>query len=57
MDNWRRALYLGMILIAFGIVMTITSNVHSVGSVFVAVGGLFFIIGMARRKKVQAQHE
>jgi len=48
MDNWKRAIFLGMILIVFGIVMTATSNVNSVGGVFVAVGGLFLIIGMAR---------
>ena len=56
MIGYRRILYIGMIVIALGIVLTTTlsEKVGSLGIVFIAVGGLFFIIGMLGKKKEDA---
>ena len=53
MEPYRRALFLGMILTALGIVLTTTMGeaTGALGVVFIAVGGLFFIIGMQQKKK------
>jgi hypothetical protein len=53
MIGYRRTLYIGMIVIALGIVLTTTlsEKVGSLGIVFIAVGGLFFIIGMLGKKR------
>lgn len=47
----KRRIYLGIILIALGIVMNTTLRVGSIGTVMIAVGGLFFIAGMAKKKE------
>ena len=54
-ENYRRALLFGIILIALGIVFntTLASSAGSLGTVLIAVGGLFFIIGMARKRKTE----
>lgn len=39
-----------MILIALGVVMNTTLDTH-LGTVLIAVGGLFFIIGMNDKRK------
>ena len=50
--NYRRALFISIILITVGIVLNtlIKENVTAIGTVFIAVGGLFFIISMAKKK-------
>lgn len=50
LEGYRRPIYFGIILIALGIVMNTTLD-NSLGTVLIAVGGLFFIIGMSRKKK------
>ena len=52
-NNYKRSIFISMILIALGVTMNnlIKSDVSSVGTVFIAVGGLFFIIGMSKQKK------
>ncbi|TNE59394.1 MAG: hypothetical protein EP344_08575 [Bacteroidetes bacterium] len=54
-SNYRRPLFLGIILIALGIVFntTLASSAGSLGTVLIAVGGLFFIIGMTRKRKAE----
>jgi len=51
--NYRRAIFLSIILISLGVVFNtvIKANTSAIGTVFIAVGGLFFIIGMANKKK------
>lgn len=56
MIGYRRILFIGMIVIALGIVLTTTlsEKVGSLGIVLIAVGGLFFIIGMLGKKREDA---
>ena len=49
-EGYRRPIYLGIIIIALGIVINTTLKT-SLGTVLIAVGGLFFITGMSRKKK------
>lgn len=51
--NYRRAIFLSIILIFLGVIFNtiIKENTSAIGIVFIAVGGLFFIIGMANKKK------
>jgi len=44
-----------MLLVALGVTLTTTmkDKLGAVGIVMLAVGGLFFIVGMASRKKEQ----
>jgi hypothetical protein len=54
----KKRIYLGIILISLGIVMNTTLSIGGIGTVMIAVGGLFFIAGMARKKrKNQANKE
>jgi len=56
MFGYRRTLFIGMIVIALGIVLstTLSEKVGSLGIVFIAIGGLLFIIGMTRKKREDA---
>lgn len=48
--TYRRYIFLGMILIALGVTFSTTmESIASLGTVFIAVGGLFFIIGMSKK--------
>lgn len=51
--NYRGFIYLGMVFIALGIVIktSMSDSLGSFGTVMLAVGGLSFIIGMARKKQ------
>ena len=49
--NYRRIFFLGIILIALGVTLSTTLEIGSLGTVFIALGGLFFIAGMARKRK------
>ena len=53
MEEARRALFLGIIIVALGVVMTtsIEGVPRPLGVVLIAVGGLFFIIGMSRKRR------
>ena len=48
LEGYKRPLFLGAVIIALGITFTtvLKETVGSIGIVFIAVGGLFFIIGM-----------
>ncbi len=50
--SYRRTLFISILLIALGVVLNtlIKENVTAVGTVFIALGGLFFIISMAKKK-------
>lgn len=49
----ERILLFGIIIIALGVVFstTLSDKVGVLGTVFIAIGGLFFISGMSRKKK------
>lgn len=50
-ETYRRHRFLGIILIALGVIFSTTmASVGSVGTVFIAMGGLFFIIGMSKKR-------
>ena len=51
--NYRAFIYLGMVIIALSIVVktSMSDSLGSFGTVMLAVGGLSFIFGMARKKQ------
>lgn len=51
--NYRRFIFAGIVIIALGITFstTLKEEVGSLGTVLIAVGGLFFIIGMSMKRK------
>lgn len=53
--NHNRTFILSIILIALGITLTNVFKLSAIGVVFIAVGGLFFIIAMARKNKNEKQ--
>ncbi|MDX1828652.1 MAG: hypothetical protein R3342_03805 [Lutibacter sp.] len=57
-ENYRRYIFLGIIIISLGITFntTLKDVPGSLGTVFIAVGGLFFIIGMSKKSKVDKQN-
>jgi Sec-independent protein secretion pathway component TatC len=56
-EGYRRYLYISATIIAIGITFTtlLKDTVGSIGVVFVAIGGLFFIIGMRKKQKEDEQ--
>lgn len=48
--DYKRLIFLSIILICLGVVLINTISIPSVGVVFIAVAGFFFIVGMARKK-------
>lgn len=53
LEKYRKFILIGMSIIALGITFstTLKDTVGSLGTVFIAVGGLFFIIGMSLKRK------
>lgn len=53
MEGYKRTLFIGIVVIALGVVIstTLSESVGSLGTVFIAIGGLLFISGMSRMKK------
>ena len=53
LERYKRYVFLGIIIIALGITFSASMKdmVGSLGTVFIAVGGLFFIIGMSMKNK------
>lgn len=49
--KYKRLFFLSIILIALGVSFNTTLEIGSLGTVFIAVGGLFFIASMARKRK------
>ena len=52
MQDYRKFGYLGIVLIAIGITFTTTlaDNYQSLGTTLIALGGLFFIIAMSKKR-------
>jgi len=53
LENYRKYIFIGIIIIAFGITFstTLKDTLGSLGTVFIGVGALFFIIGMSKKRK------
>jgi len=53
LENYRRYVFVAIIIITLGTTFnaTLKDTGGSIGSVFIAVGGLFFIIGMSKKRK------
>lgn len=52
-EAYKRFIFIGIIVIALGVTFstTLKESVGSLGTVFIAVGGLLFIIGMSMKRK------
>ena len=57
LEGYRRYLYFGIIIIALGVTFSsaMQSNFGSLGIVFIAIGGPFFIIAMSKKRKEEEQ--
>ena len=49
-SDYKRPIFLSIILICLGVVLMNTISTPSVGIVFIAVGVFFFIVGISRKK-------
>ena len=53
----KALIFISMVNIALGVVFTtLLKQNGSLGIVFIAVGGLLFILGMAKRKREENNH-
>ena len=52
-EKYKRYIFMSIILIALAVVFstTLKESVSSLGTIFIALGGLFFIIGMRMKRK------
>ncbi len=59
MEGYNRILFMGIIVIALGVMFstTLSDKLGPLRIVFIAVGGLLFIASMSRRKKEEAEAE
>lgn len=57
LEEYRKYIFIGIIIIALGVTLSTTmkDTVGSLGTVLIAVGGLFFIIGMSKKRKEDDQ--
>jgi len=55
LEEYKRFIFIGIIIIALGITFStsLKNSFGSLGTVFIAVGSLFIIIGMSKKKKVK----
>jgi uncharacterized membrane protein len=53
MESYKRYIFIGMIIIALGVNLStvFSESTASLGTVLIAVGGLFFIRGMSLKKE------
>ena len=49
LSSYHKALFVSLILIAFGVVLRV--NAGTSGTILIALGGFFLIVSMARWKK------
>ncbi len=59
MEGYKRILFIGIIVIALGVIFstTLSDTLGSLGIVFIAIGGLLFIASMSRKKKEENDAE
>ena len=55
LSGYKGILFLAIIIISLGVVISTTLGEHlgSLGIVFIAIGGLLFILGMKRKNSVE----
>jgi len=53
--KYKRLLFMSIILIALGVSFNTTLEIGSLGTVFIALGGFFFIASMARKRKEEEE--
>ena len=53
LEEYKSYIFIAIIIIALGITLTTTAKdtVGAIGTVFIAIGGLLFIIGMNKKRK------
>ena len=53
MEGYKRIFFIGLIVIALGVIFstTLSDKLGSLGIVFIAIGGLLFIASMSRKRK------
>ena len=53
LEEYERYIFIAIIIIALGITFTTTAKdtIGAIGTVFIAIGGLLFIIGMNKKRK------
>ena len=59
LERYRKFIFMGMIIIALGVIFSTTmkDTIGTLGTVFIAVGGLFFIFGMSKKRKEVEEKE
>jgi uncharacterized membrane protein len=59
LEQHKKLIFTGIIIIALGITFTTTmqESMGTVGTVFIAIGGLFFIFGMKKKEDIRKAHE
>lgn len=59
LEPYRKFIFIGIIIISLGITFStaMKDTVGSLGTVFIATGGLFFIIGMSKKRKQDEQKD
>ncbi len=55
-SNYKRSFLLGLILISLGVAFNTTLENGSIGTVFIALGGFFFVVSMARKRKEESKN-
>ena len=58
-ERYKRYIFVGMIIISLGITFStaLKDSLGALGTVFIAIGGLFFIIGMSIKKKEEGKNK
>jgi len=58
LEKYKQYIFIGIIIISLGVTFStiLKDNVGSLGTVFIAIGGLFFIIGMSMKKKEEGKN-
>ena len=59
MQGYKRFIYFGIIIIAVGITLStnMSDELGNLGTVLIAIGGLFFIGGMHRKSEERKAHK
>jgi len=58
-EEYRKFIFIGIVVIALGITFStsLKETLSSLGNVLVALGGLFLIFGMSKKKKGEKDKE
>jgi hypothetical protein len=59
LTGYKRYIFLSIVIIVLGIIIStvLKGNNTSIGTVFIATGGLFFIVGMSKKKQSEKEIE